>query len=259
VGMFPQAEAFQRIEGTSDLVMAVETDYALPDATRPVDPQWTWFYDSPSSGCTPSTPCTWLASALALNPGSAPPPPPPPPPNQPPIAAFTPSCTALACTFTSTSSDPDGFISSYRWDFGDGTGSADQSPSHIYLGPGTYHVTLTVTDDQGATNTASLDVTVTLPNQPPSVNAGPDDQVLTGLLFTEDVSFTDPDNDGPWSYRIDWGDGNTTTGSRPSQGSFSVGHTYFALLLRTFTIRVTVTDSHGASGSDTKKVTVFVL
>src|SRR5207247_9829144 len=35
VGMFPQAEAFQRIEGTSDLVMAVEADYALPDATRP--------------------------------------------------------------------------------------------------------------------------------------------------------------------------------------------------------------------------------
>src|SRR6266516_658573 len=79
VGMFPQAEAFQRIEGTSDLVMAVETDYALPDATRPVDPQWTWFYDSQTSGCSPSTPCTWLASALALNPGAAPPPPPPPP------------------------------------------------------------------------------------------------------------------------------------------------------------------------------------
>jgi len=102
-------------------------------------------------------------------------------------------------------------------------------------------------------------VTVTQPNQPPTVNAGPDDQVLTGLLFTESVAFTDPDNDGPWSYRIDWGDGKTTTGSRPSQGSFSVGHTYFALLLKTFTIRVTVTDSHGNSGSDTKNVTVLVL
>jgi len=255
VGMFPQAEAFQRIEGTSDLVMAVETDYALPDATRPVDPQWTWFYDSQTSGCSPSTPCTWLASALALNPGNvppppppppAPPPPPPPPPNQPPIAAFTPSCNALACTFTSTSSDPDGFISSYSWDFGDGARSADQSPSHTYSGAGTYHVALTVTDDQGATNATSLDVTVTQPNQPPTVNAGSDETVLTGL-YTESVAFTDPDNDGPWLYTIDWGDGTSTTGSRPSQGSFSVGHTYLALM-QTFTIRVTVTDSHGASG-----------
>ena len=55
------------------------------------------------------------------------------------------------------------------------------------------------------------------------------------------------------------GDGKTTTGTRLSQGSFSVGHTYFALLLKTFTIRVTVTDGHGNAGSDTKKVTVFLL
>jgi len=100
-------------------------------------------------------------------------------------------------------------------------------------------------------------VTVTQPNQPPTVNAGSDETVLTGF-YTESVAFTDPDNDGPWLYTIDWGDGTSTTGSRPSQGSFSVGHTYLALM-QTFTIRVTVTDSHGASGSDTKKVTVWVL
>jgi len=44
-------------------------------------------------------------------------------------------------------------------------------------------------------------------------------------LFVE-LSFADPDNDGPWSYRIDWGDGSSSTGSKLSQGTFTTGHTY---------------------------------
>src|SRR5439155_20304023 len=47
-------------------------------------------------------------------------------PNQPPTAAFTSSCTALTCSFTSTSSDPDGSISAYSWTFGDGATSTAQ-------------------------------------------------------------------------------------------------------------------------------------
>jgi len=79
------------------------------------------------------------------------------------------------------------------------------------------------------------------------------------LLYSISPSFSDANNDGPWSYRIDWGDGSVSTGTRTSQGSFTVGHSYVIIFPRSFTIRVTVTDAHGASGSDTKVVQVVLL
>ena len=178
--------------------------------------------------------------------------------NQPPVASFTKSCSGLTCSFTSTSSDPDGSIASYSWTFGDGGTSTLQNPSRTYAAGGTYTVTLKVTDNRGAWTATSQTVTVTAPNQAPVVNAGPDQTVLTGLLFTLNASFTDPDN-GPWTYRIDWGDGSSTTGSLSAPGTISKGHTYVTILPRNFTIRVTVTDSRGVSGSDTKVVYVVLL
>lgn len=177
-------------------------------------------------------------------------------PNQPPVAAFTKSCTNLACSFTSTSSDPDGSISSYSWTFGDGATSTAQNPSHTYATGGTYAVTLKVTDNSGATNTVSHSVTVTAPNTAPVVNAGADQTVILGVLYTLNVSFSDPDN-GPWTYTINWGDGSSSSGSRSTAGSFSAGHTYLGILT-TRTITVTVTDSKGASGSDTKRITLIL-
>src|SRR5207249_11183120 len=55
-----------------------------------------------------------------------------PTPNQPPTADFSSSCTLLVCSFTSTSSDPDGSIVSYSWTFGDGGTSNEQNPTHVY-------------------------------------------------------------------------------------------------------------------------------
>src|SRR5206468_6658329 len=89
--------------------------------------------------------------------------------NQPPVANFTSSCTALTCNFTSTSSDPDGSIAGYSWNFGDGSPAVTtQNPSHTYGAGGTYTVTLTVTDNQGGTNSHSQSVTVTAANQAPT-------------------------------------------------------------------------------------------
>src|SRR3989449_10965641 len=130
-----------------------------------------------------------------------------------------------------------------------------RSPTHTYAAGGTYTVALTVTDNLGATNSTSKNITVTAPNTAPTVNAGPNETNLTGLFYSESATFSDPDN-GPWTYRIDWGDGSSTTGNTSSQGTISAGHTY--LLLGSYTIKVTVTDSLGASGSDTKSVT-FIL
>src|SRR5207245_2104731 len=88
-------------------------------------------------------------------------------PNQPPVASFTPSCSGLSCAFTSTSSDPDGSIVAWSWNFGDGATATAQNPTHSYAAGGTYSVTLTVTDNSGATNTAARTVTVGGANQPP--------------------------------------------------------------------------------------------
>jgi hypothetical protein len=80
--------------------------------------------------------------------------------NQRPNAAFTVSCTALTCSFTDGSSDPDGFIASWLWDFGDGASSTAQNPSRTYAVGGTYTVDLTVTDNEGATDTATQIITI---------------------------------------------------------------------------------------------------
>lgn len=78
----------------------------------------------------------------------------PPPVNQPPVAdfEFSPAQPAAGQTvkFTDKSRDPDGQIRSWEWDFGDGTTSAEQNPSHVYRAAGTFTVKLIVTDDKGA-------------------------------------------------------------------------------------------------------------
>ena len=96
--------------------------------------------------------------------GEPPPPPPPPAENVPPTAALSVNCQDLMCTFdASGSSDSDGTITSYAWSFGDGTDGSGESTTHSYTQPGTYSVTLTVTDDDSATDSASDSATATDP------------------------------------------------------------------------------------------------
>jgi subtilisin family serine protease len=87
-----------------------------------------------------------------------------PPPNQAPIAKFTFTCINLACSFSAAgSSDADGSIVSYAWAFGDGATGAGVSASRTYASGGTYTVTLTVQDDDGATNSTATSVVATPP------------------------------------------------------------------------------------------------
>ncbi|MCP2336853.1 LamG-like jellyroll fold domain-containing protein [Actinomadura rupiterrae] len=82
-------------------------------------------------------------------------------PNLPPVAAFTPACAQLSCTFDAAkSADPDGSIKSYAWDFGDKAAGTGAKPTHLYQAAGSYTVTLKVTDDQGVTteNTGTVAV-----------------------------------------------------------------------------------------------------
>ncbi len=78
----------------------------------------------------------------------------------PPTAAFSFVTNGLQVDLTDQSSDSDGTIETWYWDFGDGNTSIEQNPSHLYAASGTFLVTLTVTDDSGLTDTASDSVTV---------------------------------------------------------------------------------------------------
>jgi PKD repeat protein len=90
------------------------------------------------------------------------------PVNLPPTGVVTASCTDLSCTFDATgSTDPDGSIVAYSWAFGDGATGTGPSVPHGYAAAGTYIATLTVTDNHGATGTATGTVTVS----PPPVTA----------------------------------------------------------------------------------------
>jgi len=82
------------------------------------------------------------------------------PVNQAPTANFSVSTSGLTATFTDSSTDVDGTIASRSWNFGDGTTSTATNPSKTYAAAGTYNVSLTVTDNSGATNTRTTAVTV---------------------------------------------------------------------------------------------------
>ena len=107
------------------------------------------------------------------------------PSNNPPSASFTQTCTDLACSFdASASSDSDGTIVSYAWNFGDGSAASGATASHTFAASGSYTVTLTVTDDAGDSGAASQTVTVSDGNVPALTISNVSDSVEKGGKFT---------------------------------------------------------------------------
>ncbi|HDP93955.1 MAG TPA: PKD domain-containing protein [Candidatus Aminicenantes bacterium] len=168
------------------------------------------------------------------------------PENQPPSAGFTFSVADLNVSFTDTSSDSDGTVEAWAWDFGDGATSSAQNPEHNYAAAGTYSVGLTVTDNDGATDTVIHNVTVestTPENQPPSA-------AFTFAVADLNVTFTDAssDSDGTveaWAWNF--GDGATSSAQNPEHNYAAAG---------TYSVGLTVTDNEGATDTVIHDVTV---
>lgn len=96
---------------------------------------------------------------------------PTPPPNQPPQVSISASPTSgigpTLVSFTSSASDPDGYIASYFWNYGDGSPtSTSPNPANTFY-PGSYTAVLTVTDNNGATAQASVNINISNPTAPP--------------------------------------------------------------------------------------------
>jgi len=164
--------------------------------------------------------------------------------NVPPVANFGVATSGLTANFTDSSTDSDGTIASRAWTFGDGGTSTATNPSHTYAAGGSYSVSLTVTDNGGATNTKTTSVTVTSPtNVPPVANFSVSTSGLT-------ANFTDSstDSDGTIASRAwNFGDGGTSTATSPSH-TYATGGTY--------SVSLTVTDNGGATNTKTTSVTV---
>ena len=187
--------------------------------------------------------------------------------NQPPTAVAEANPTSgtapLDVNFTgSNSSDPDGTIQSYSWDFGDGNSSTLADPSHTYSSAGTYTAVLTVTDDQGATGTDQVVITVNSAgggNQPPvaTITSPTEGQNFpSGSTISYSGTGTDPeDGDLPaanftWTADLPNGTKNYPIASGTKSGSI------FAQLDGDYTLYLEVYDSQGATDRDTVHVSV---
>lgn len=168
--------------------------------------------------------------------------PPPPPANEPPAAEFELDCQELRCTFVDRSTDDDGSVVSWQWNFGDGSTSSERNPSHDYAEGGRYEVLLLVTDDDGAADTRTHTAEPESPpppepNEPPDADFDVDCDELTCVF--QDRS---EDDDGVIvSWQWSFGDGATSTDRNPV-------HTYSDD--ERFDVLLTVTDDDGAT--DTK-------
>ena len=154
----------------------------------------------------------------------------------------------------SRSYDPDGNITKWFWVFGDNTNGTGKTVQHAYSKVGTYTVTLTVTDNLGATNTDTTTCVILQPNKPPTIPiiTGPTNGTKNTMYIYTAIS-TDPDND-TIQYTFDWGSPiSQTSGFLPNGTSFTVNHSWASA--GRYIITVTVTDNHTVSSS---KITVYI-
>ena len=162
-----------------------------------------------------------------------------------PVADFTHSATSCLNTpiqFTDQSTTPGGIIFSWIWDFGDGSGSTQQNPTHQYSTPGTYDVSLVIENSLGCTDTVMQTIVIA----PPPVAAF----TATSACVNSNVSFTDQTSPAGTSWNWTFGDGGSSTLQNPTHTYASPG---------TYNVTLVSTSAGGCIDTVVNPVTVFPL
>jgi PKD repeat protein len=176
-------------------------------------------------------------------------------PNKPPIASFTylplnPHVGDSILFNASTSYDPDGFIASYNWDFGDGntTRVSDSIIYYHYEIPGAYNVTLTVVDSGELKNATSKEVTITKPPLAAFIYLPLRPRVGQTIVFN--ASESKPNGGYIVSYFWDFGDNVTETTGDPIV-------THFYTAFGSYSVALTIMDSEGETAMAEARITVI--
>jgi PKD repeat protein len=167
--------------------------------------------------------------------------------NAAPLARFETIVRSLTLSVDgSGSSDPDGAVRQYAWDWGDGSQAGQGArASHTYATAGSPRVALTVTDALGARNTTARDVNVTLGNQPPTAAFTATSE---GLVLTVDANASrDPEGEA-LDFVWNWGDGT------PDGHGVRATHAYASAGRPTVVLTLTDPESAGAQSSQTVRV-----
>ncbi|MCW8126936.1 ExeM/NucH family extracellular endonuclease [Microbulbifer halophilus] len=163
--------------------------------------------------------------------------------NAAPDAAFDIQKHGLRIRFTDTSSDSDGNITGWHWDFGDGETSTERNPQHRYSQPGNYTVTLSVEDDEGAIATAARQLSVMDNGSAPQAKFSV--RKFFGWVRVQHRGRGNASD--RWSYQWDFGDGTT--------GNHRVAwHRYDERGRYQITLRVS--DTGGREASSSRRVNV---
>jgi PKD repeat protein len=168
-------------------------------------------------------------------------------PNQPPttVATATPltGTSPLSVSFdSSASSDTDGTITGYQWNFGDGNVSTEANPTHVYDAGGSYTAVLTVTDDDGGTNTDSVVIDVTQGDLTSLANA---DFVTEAGTITAGSYLDTHVNDGVYEELTE-----EQTNGKPAKRKSQLGHTWTFDVPAGPNHRFEVVAHHTVSGDD---------